>query len=581
MIKSFLTNKELYISLLDYLKPYKKRLFIAFLSMVILGVIRALIVYIVGPLIENIFMDKKTEMLKFILVALPFLFILRMLCEYTNNYMMNYIGQKIVQKIREDIFLKIHLLPMEFYWRSKTGDILSRVMNDIGNVQSTVQFIPLYGIRDIATVFFVTLTLFYINFKLAVFSFVFLPVSLIALRIFAKKMRRYSKTTQNLIADVSHTFQESLLSIPIIKAYGYEEKSLEKFKVANQQYFNNMMRYLRATSISGPVMEFIGSMVIYVLIFIGYKWILSGSLTTGAFFSFIAAFVTAYMPFKNISNMNSKLQMGISSWERIYSILSEKNIVEIKNNPIVLKNIKGKVEFRNVYYKYPTSKQWVLKNLNFVIQPNEIASFVGGSGSGKSTIIHLILRFFDTVKGSILIDDYDIRDIDLKTLRSFMSIVTQDTIVFNDTIKNNIKVGKIDASDDEIIDAAKISDSFDFINNMDKSFDTVIGERGLKISGGQKQRIAIARAVIRKPKILLLDEATSNLDSKSEDVVQKAIENILKEKTVIMAAHRLSTVVNSNKIFVLKEGEIVEFGTHNELIQKKGEYYNLYKKQNI
>ena len=581
MIKISEESKKLYISLFSYLKPYKKRIIVAFVSMLVLAAIRAAIVYLVGPFIQSVFVDKNIAMFRKILIILPVLFVIRMMAEYINNYMMNYIGQRIVQKIRDNIFVKIHKLPLEYYWRSKTGDILSRVMNDIGNIQNTVQFIPLYGIRDASTVFFITMTLFYINFKLALFSFIFIPLSLAALKIFGRKMRKYSRDSQRIIGEVSNNFQESLMAIPIIKAYNYEDESVRKFRLSNSLYFDKIMRYLRATSLSGPVMEFIGSMVIYALIFIGYKWISNGEITSGTFFSFVAAFITAYTPFKNISNMNSRLQIGLSSWERIYSILNEKDIIEVKKEPIVLKDIKGLIEFRNVYYKYPTSDDWVLKNINFTVNPNEVASFVGGSGSGKTTIVQLILRFFDPIKGGVYIDGMDIRDIDIRTLRNFMSIVTQDTIVFNDTIENNIRVGNLKATKEDLLKASEASDSINFINNMSEKFNTVIGERGAKISGGQRQRLAIARAVVRKPKILLLDEATSNLDSKSEELVQRAIENVLKEKTVIMTAHRLSTVVNSNKIFVLKNGEIVECGKHLELIERKGEYYNLYKRQNI
>lgn len=580
---SFLSKekKELYISLLIYIKPYKKRIFFAFFTMILLSTIRALIVYLVGPFIQGVFIENDERVFKFLIFVLPFLFILRMLAEYANNYTMNYIGQKVVQKIREELFVKICNLPLEFYWKNKSGDILSRVMNDLGNVQSTIQFIPLYGVRDIATVVFVTASLFYINFKLAVFSFIFLPLSLFILRYFGKKMRRYSRQSQEMIADISHNFQETLSAIPVIKAYNYEDEVTAKFKSVNEEYFSRIMRYLRATSLSSPIMELLGSLIIYILIIIGYYMIKNYSMKPGDFFSFTAAFITAYMPFKNISNMNSKLQIGLASWERIYSILNEKIVVEVKPKSIVLKEIKGKIEFNNVYYKYPTSKGWILKGISFIIEPNEIVAFVGGSGSGKSTIIQLILRFFDPQNGSIKIDDYDIRDLDIKSLRSFMSVVTQDTIVFNDSIKNNIYVGNKNATYNDLENAAIISDSLEFIRNMPDGFDTIIGERGMKVSGGQRQRLAIARAVIRKPKILLLDEATSNLDSKTERQVQKAIENALKEKTVVMTAHRLSTVINANKIFVLKEGRIVESGSHSELLKNEGEYWQLYRRQNI
>ncbi len=579
---SFLPQKkELYISLLSYLKEHKKRLFFALLTMVILSIIRATIVYLVGPFIQSVFIERNEHTFKVILIVLPFLFVVRMLAEYANNYTMNYIGQRVIQRIRESLFLKICNLPLEFYWRNRSGDILSRVMNDLGNIQGAVQFIPLYGVRDVGTVIFVTIALFYINFKLAVFSFIFIPLSLYFLRYFGKKMKRYSKQSQEVIGHISHNFQETLGAIPVIKAYNYEDEVSKKFINVNNEYFAKIMGYLRATSISGPVMELIGSFVIYILMIIGYYMIKNGSMKPADFFSFTAAFITAYTPFKNISNMNSKLQIGLASWERIYSILNEKPVIEVKRNAIVLKDIKGKIEFEDVYYRYPTSKDWVLKGISFVVEPNEVVAFVGRSGSGKSTIIQLILRFFDPQKGVIKIDGYDIRDVEIKSLRNFISVVSQDTMVFNDTIRNNILVGNTKASESEIRTAAEISDSISFIEAMPFGFETIVGERGVKISGGQRQRLAIARAVVRKPRIMLLDEATSNLDSKTELYVQRAIENSLKGKTVIITAHRLSTIVNAARIFVLKNGVIVESGTHRQLIEKSGEYYQLYKKQNI
>ncbi|MGC8866762.1 MAG: ABC transporter ATP-binding protein [Elusimicrobiales bacterium] len=579
---SFLPQKkELYISLLSYLKEHKKRLFFALLTMVILSIIRATIVYLVGPFIQSVFIERNEHTFKVILIVLPFLFVVRMLAEYANNYTMNYIGQRVIQRIRESLFLKICNLPLEFYWRNRSGDILSRVMNDLGNIQGAVQFIPLYGVRDVGTVIFVTIALFYINFKLAVFSFIFIPSSLYFLRYFGKKMKRYSKQSQEVIGHISHNFQETLGAIPVIKAYNYEDEVSKKFINVNNEYFAKIMGYLRATSISGPVMELIGSFVIYILMIIGYYMIKNGSMKPADFFSFTAAFITAYTPFKNISNMNSKLQIGLASWERIYSILNEKPVIEVKRNAIVLKDIKGKIEFEDVYYRYPTSKDWVLKGISFVVEPNEVVAFVGRSGSGKSTIIQLILRFFDPQKGVIKIDGYDIRDVEIKSLRNFISVVSQDTMVFNDTIRNNILVGNTRASESEIRTAAEISDSISFIEAMPFGFETIVGERGVKISGGQRQRLAIARAVVRKPRIMLLDEATSNLDSKTELYVQRAIENSLKGKTVIITAHRLSTIVNAARIFVLKNGVIVESGTHRQLIEKSGEYYQLYKKQNI
>lgn len=572
-------NNELLTSLLSYLKQHKKSMITAAISMIVLAAIRGLIVYIIGPLIQGVFIDKNLQMLKEILILLPILFVIRMIAEYINNYFMNYIGQKIVQQIREELFVHIHNLSMEFYWRRRSSDIMSRVINDLNNIQSTIQFIPLYGIRDVMTVLSLTFVLFFMNWKLAIIAFLVIPFASQILKILGRKMRKSSKESQDIISDISHKFQESLQGIAIVKAFNYEKRAIDKFNQVNQEYFNKIMRYLRATSISGPIMEFLGSIILILLIIIGSHWIFSGEMKPATFFSFIAAFFTAYIPLKNISNLNSKLQMGLASWDRIYQILKEKPAVLEITNPIKIERINGKIEFKNVYYRYPTSKNWILKNISFTINPNEVAAFVGPSGSGKSTIIQLILRFFDPNEGNILIDDIDIKKIDIKSLREFMSIVTQDTILFDDTVKNNISMGKENAQEQEIIEAAKSADAELFIKDMPAGYETIIGERGIKVSGGQRQRLAIARAIIRKPKILLLDEATSNLDTKSEAIVQKAIENVLKDKTVIMSAHRLSTVKNASKIFVLRDGEIIESGDHSTLMQKKGEYRKFFEAQ--
>jgi len=569
-------NSLLLKNLFEYLKEHKKRLAIAVISMLVLAAIRGLIVYILGPLIQSIFIDKNYSMLNEILIALPILFVVRFVAEYANNYTMNYIGQKVVQKIRKNLFSHIHALSMEFYWRRRSSDVMARVINDINNIQSTVQFIPLYGIRDVMTVFSLTFVLFYINWRLALIGALILPITSITLKKLGRKMRKSSKESQEIIAEISHKFQESLQGMAVVKAFNYEEKTIERFNKTNDRYFDKMMRYLRATSISGPIMEFIGSIVLLFVIYVSAKYIFSGELKPAMFFSFVAAFFTAYMPLKNISNLNSRLQMGLASWERIYQILEEKPAVLESIGSIKIESMKGEIEFRNVFYKYPTSQEWVLENISFHIRANEIAAFVGHSGSGKSTIIQLLLRFFDPLKGEILIDGIDLRKLDIKHYRNYLALVTQDNVLFDDTVRNNILVGCSEAKDEDIKLAARSADADNFISKMPQGYETGIGEKGVKVSGGQRQRLAIARAIVRKPKILLLDEATSNLDTTSEKAVQKAIENVLGNKTVVMVAHRLSTVRNADKIFVLHRGKILEEGRHDELIKKGGEYQKLY-----
>ncbi len=566
-------------ALIVYLKPYKNRLLQAAASMVVLAGIKNAVIYISGPVIQGVFINKDMHMLHLIVLGLPALLILRMLVEYSNGYLMSWVGQKAVQDIRADLFTHIHRLSIEFYWRKRSSDVMSRVINDLNNVQSTVQFIPLYGVRDVLTVIACIGLLFYINWKLALISLVVLPLIATILGVLGKKMRKASAESNVIVGEISHKFQESLQGMTVVKAFNYEEQAIAKFKISNDAYFNKMMRYLRATAMSGPVMEFTSGLVLIGIVYMSGNAIFNGTMTTAQFFSFLAAYVTAYVPLKNIANMNSKLQQGMAAWERIYQILEEKPTVIIKASTKNIEKLDGKIEFKGVNYKYPSRDTQVLKDLSFTINPGEVAAFVGPSGSGKTTIVHLLLRFFDPVSGRIEADGHDLLDLDTTDLRAHMGLVTQDTILFDDTVYKNITIGLPGASMDEVIDAAKAADAHAFIAAMPQGYETVLGERGVKLSGGQRQRLAIARAIIKHPKILLLDEATSNLDTASEQAVQGAIERILGGRTVVMVAHRLSTVKNADRIFVLKKGELAETGTHAELLKLGGVYKGLYEAQ--
>ena len=566
-------------ALFAYVKPYKLRFIQAAASMMFLAAIRGGVVYILGPVIQGVFIDKNLGILKLVLIGLPILFVFRMAAEYTNGYLMSWIGQKVVQQIRDDLFTHIHRLSIEFYWRKRSSDVMSRVINDLSNVQATVQFLPLYGIRDVLTVISCMGVLFYINWRFALLSLLIIPVAGIILGVLGRKMRKASSESNILVGEISHKFQESLQGITVVKAFNYEEQAIAKFRVTNDDYFSKMMRYLRATVMAGPIMEFLGSMILIMIIFLGGKAIFAGTMTPANFFSFVASFFTAYMPLKNIANLNAKLQMGMASWERIHQILDEKPTVIVTARPKNIDILEGKLEFREVNYKYPSRDTQVLKNLSLTINPGEVAAFVGPSGSGKTTIIHLLLRFFDPVSGKILVDGHDMTEVDTTDLRSHLGLVTQDTILFDDTVYKNITIGRPGASLEEVMDAAKAADAHAFISAMPLGYETILGERGIKLSGGQRQRLAIARAIIKKPKILLLDEATSNLDTASEQAVQAAIEKILGGRTVVMVAHRLSTVRNADKIFVLKKGELAETGTHAQLLAAGGVYKGLYEAQ--
>lgn len=571
--------RELALALLAYVKPHKARLIQAAVSMIALAAIKNAVIYISGPVIKGVFMDKDMGLLRLIVIGLPVLFVLRMVVEYINAYLMSWIGQRVVQKIREDLFEHIHRLSLEFYWRKRSSDVMSRVINDLNNVQSTVQFIPLYGIRDVLTVVACVGLLFYINWRLAIVATIVLPVIAGLLGVLGKKMRKASAESNVIVGEISHRFQESLQGITVVKAFNYEDQAIARFKVSNDAYFSKMMRYLRATALSGPVLEFVSGLVLIAIVYLSGKAIFEGTMTVAHFFSFVAAYVTAYVPLKNIGNLNSKLQQGMAAWERIYQILEEKPAVVVKRETRPLGQPRGAIEFKGVNYAYPGRDAQVLKDLSFRIEPGQIAAFVGPSGSGKTTVIHMLLRFFDPVSGRIEVDGQEMRDLDTTDLRSHMGLVTQDTILFDDTVFKNITIGRPGASMEEVVEAAKAADAHAFIEAMPQGYATVLGERGVKLSGGQRQRLAIARAIIKKPKILLLDEATSNLDTGSEQAVQAAVERILGGRTVVMVAHRLSTVKNADRIFVLKKGELAETGTHEELLRLGGIYKGLYEAQ--
>ncbi len=566
--------------LLKYLKPYKLRFIQAALSMIFLAMLKGAIVYSLKPIVDHIFVTKDMKLLHLLILSLPIVFALKMIFQYINGYLMSWIGQKSVQQIRYNLFEHIHKLSAEFYWRKRSSDVMARVINDLNNVQSTIQFTPLYIIRDATTLISLLFVLFYIHWRFALISVIILPLATILLGVLGKKMRKAGKASQIIIGEIAHKFQESLQGILVVKAFNYEERSINKFKETNDDYFSQMMRYLRATVLSGPLMEFLGSMIFLIMIYLGGKEIFAGKMTPGTFFAFMGAFFTIYVPLKNIAKLNSQWQLGMASWERILQILDEKPAVTMIDNPRKLKKIEGSIEFENVNYRYPSRQDYVFKNLNFKINPGEMAAFVGPSGSGKSTIINLLLRFFDPNAGNILFEGHNLRELDIKDLRYNMGLVTQDTILFDDTVAKNISIGKPDASKEEIMEATKSADAHSFINSLPQGYNTVLGERGIKLSGGQKQRLAIARAILKNPKIILFDEATSNLDTASEKVVQHAIEKTLKKRTVIMVAHRLSTIKKADKIIVLEDTHIAEMGNHKELIAKNGLYKKLYEAQN-
>ncbi len=564
-----------------YLKPHSRRIAQACVVMVFVAIFNGAMVWLLKPVVDYVFIKKDPRMLAGVVLIIPIIFLTKMIFTYTQAYLMSYLGQIITQEIREDLFRHLHELSLEFFWRSRSGDILSRLTNDLTRLQDGIQFVPLYLVRDSLTVLILLVVMFFIHWQFALTALFTIPFAASVLSVLGKKLRSSSRKSQEIMGELYSRFQESLQGMLVVKAFNYESGAIARFQIENDALFNQMMRYFRATALSGPLMEFLGSLIMAAVIWQGGKEILAFKMTPGSFFVFLGSFFAAYAPIKNISQLNSKLQMALASADRIFQVLDEKPSVVDKPAAPKFESLKSLIEFENVSFRYGGQERWALRNVSFKIQAGQTVGVVGPSGSGKTTLVYLMLRLFDPNEGRILIDGKDIRDYCSASLRAKMGLVTQETVLFNDTVSANVSLGNPHATEEEIIEALKIADAYDFVSRLENGLLTHLGDRGLKLSGGERQRLAIARSVLKKPSLLILDEATSNLDAASEKSVQAALERVSKSNTTLSIAHRLSSIKNASKILVFNRGELAESGSHEELIALNGLYATLDRFQKI
>ena len=521
--------------------------------------------------------DTPANSLKVLCITLLSVFFTKNLFLYIKNILLRIVELKLVKDIRDRLYKHIQTLSLGYFHKKQTGSITSIVMNDVEQLQVAlaVVFQRLF-VEPINILTFVTL-LFIISWKLALIAIVIIPLAGITIIGIGKSIRRKSKRTQEKIAEIMQILTETLTSIRIVKAFVNEKEEVKKFTGESQNYFKLLLKRARLDLISAPVTESFGVIIGVVLLWYGGLEVLSTQgVSAEDFIRFIVILFSILGPIKQMSNVNLKIQVGAASAERIFELLDTPPEIVEDLNPVDLKVFKNSIEFDKVHFEYNDGDSLVLDQVTFSIKKGEVVAMVGPSGSGKSTIADLIPRFYDVTTGSIRIDGYDLRKATLASIRGNMGIVTQEVILFNDTIKNNIAYAQPNVSDDAIKQAAEAANALDFIEKSPEGFNTLIGERGVNLSGGQKQRLAIARALLKNPPILILDEATSALDTESEKKVQNAIENLMKDRTALVIAHRLSTVQNADKIIVINEGHVVEIGTHNQLYENDGLYRRLY-----
>ena len=513
-------------------------------------------------------------------VALIVVFSAKNISLYIKNITLSIVQYRLIRDLRNKLYSHFHYLSLSYFNKNKSGELTAVLVNDIDNMRNSlsIMFQKLF-VEPINIIILMSL-LFIVSTKLALIALLIIPVSGIIIFGISHSIRRRSARSQAQLAGMTSMIAETIGSMRIVKAFATKGFEINRFAKETQKYYKLMLRRDRLRFVSSPVSETFGATIAALLLWVGARDVLViESISSEDFLRFILLLFSLFQPLKNLTNVVNELQNGLASADRVFAIMDIKSDIQDVDNAVEVNDLNNTLSFDNVSFSYGDEKDKVLNNINFQINKGEILALVGPSGAGKSTLVDLIPRFYDTLSGSIKIDGKDIKKLKINSLRSLMGIVTQETFLFDDSVKANIAYGVENISDDKIKDAAIAANAHEFIKELPDGYNTIIGERGVSLSGGQKQRIAIARAIVKNPPILILDEATSSLDSESEKHVQSAIENLMSERTVFVIAHRLSTVHNANKILVLENGQIVQEGKHNELVNIDGLYKQLHKMQ--
>ena len=564
-----------YMRLLAYIKPYTRRLALAVVCIIMAAGANLYLPWIIKDMIDDVLMSKDMVMLNLIAVGILVVMFTRGVFYYGQSYLVSYVGQRVIIDVRSVLFRKFQRMPLSYYDRQQTGTVMSYITNDVAVMQSAIVDNLIELVTEGSILIGSLAMMIYLDWKLSLLTLMTIPLVGFAMKIFGRKLKRSSTVIQERVAEITSLLQESISAIRVVKSFVRESYEIKRFEEQNWRNFQAAMKNVKLSSLLTPTVEFLAAIAVTFIVWFGGYEVVNEVITAGELVAFLTYAVNLANPVKRLSRVYAAIQKAMAAAERVFDIMDlDEKITDVPGAK-PLPPIKGKVEFKDITFSYKEG-QPALQHISLKAEPGQMIALVGPSGSGKSTIANLIPRFYDVDSGVITIDDHDIRQVTADSLREQIGLVPQETMLFSTSVMENIRYGRLEATDEEVIEAAKAANAEEFIKELPEGYDTKLGERGLNLSGGQRQRLAIARAILKNPRVLILDEATSALDTESEKIVQDALDNLMVGRTSFVIAHRLSTIFNADQIFVVENGHLREHGTHEELLAAGGLYSNLY-----